>query len=88
MLSELRERTAVRFSKEQPLYRGTLLGFSFGIVLTITVALVWKKAMPALLFILPMELLGICAAAYFKFGRAGLLVLIKFDEENALKQGP
>lgn len=84
-MSELRERTAVRFSQEQPLYRGTLLGFGLGLVLTITVALVWKKAMPALLFILPMELFGVFAAAYFKNGRLGISVLLKFDEEAALK---
>ena len=65
-----------------------MLGYILGLIITITVALVWKMAMPALLFILPLQLVGITGAAYFKNGKEGLRVLLNFDEENALKQGP
>ena len=43
--------------------------------------------MPALLFILPMELLCVIIAAYVKYGVPGIAELIKFDEELALKTG-
>ena len=70
------------------MYWGTVAGFVIGLIATITFALWQKRAMPALLFILPMELLGISVAAYIKYGRIGLEQLIKFDEETALKQTP
>jgi len=43
--------------------------------------------MPALLFILPMEIVGIFTAAWLKYGRSGILMLIYFDEEQAIKSG-
>ena len=43
--------------------------------------------MPALLFILPMELGAVIVAAFLKFGTNGVAYLVKFDEEKALKTG-
>ena len=43
--------------------------------------------MPALVFILPMEMLGIFVAAYQGYGRNGISYLVTFDEEKALKTG-
>jgi len=63
------------------------VGYALGLVMTITFVLYYEKAMPALLFILPMELLGILAAAYGGFGPNGVSYLVKFDEEKALKTG-
>ena len=45
------------------------------------------RFLPALLFILPMELLCVLIAAYAKYGVPGIAELIKFDEERALKTG-
>ena len=43
--------------------------------------------MPALLFILPVEVLGVIAAAYASDGARGVTALVTFDEEEALKTG-
>ena len=63
------------------------MGYIIGLLATVTVAVVFRKAMPALLFILPLELIGISLAAFLKYGKAGLQMLISFDEELALKSG-
>ena len=55
--------------KELPLYAGVLVGFVLGLLMTVTFVLEFKKAMPALLFILPMEVAGIFIAAWVKYGR-------------------
>lgn len=86
-LSELKERTAVRFQNEKTLFRGVMLGYAVGLVMTITFVLVYQKAMPALLFILPMQLVGVFTAAYGGYGPNGVSYLLKFDEEVALKTG-
>ena len=64
-----------------------MIGFSIGLVLTITVCLWFQKAMPALLFILPIQTIAVFAACYSKYGKDGVIFLIKFDEEKALKTG-
>jgi hypothetical protein len=56
-------------------------------VITITFVLYYQKAMPALLFILPMEMIGIFVAAYQGYGYNGISYLVTFDEEKALKTG-
>lgn len=43
--------------------------------------------MPALLFILPLEMVSVILAAYWKHGLEGVTFLLKFDEEKALKVG-
>ena len=69
------------------MYKGVIIGFALGIVLTISFVLYYQKAMPALLFILPLEMACIILAAYWKHGLEGVTFLLKFDEEKALKVG-
>lgn len=64
-----------------------MAGYAAGLVTTITFVLVYKKAMPALLFILPMQLAGVFSAAYVGYGPNGVSYLVMFDEEVALKTG-
>ena len=49
--------------------------------------MVYKLAMPALLFILPLQLISVFISAYLQFGTPGLAFLLHFDEEKALKTG-
>ena len=64
-----------------------MVGYGTGLIVTITFALVFRQAMPALLFILPMQLICIFATAYLSYGAAGVTYLVSFDEEKALKTG-
>ena len=67
------------------MYKAVLCGYTIGLLLTIMFVLYYKRAMPALLFILPMELICILAVCLHKYGVEGLICLMYFDEELALK---
>ena len=85
-LMELRERVEVKFNSIQGriLYKGTLLGYILGFCITIGFLNIYRKPVPALLFILPAQIMCFMATAFYQKGWSRMYKIILFDEDKTL----
>ena len=85
---ELRERVEVKFNSIQGrmLYKGTMLGYLIGFCLTIAFLYLYKIPVPALLFILPSQIVCLVATAFYQKGVTRIYKVVMFDEDKTLRE--
>ena len=85
---ELRERVEVKFksSSGRMLYKGAMLGYVLGLCFTVAFFAIAQTPVPALLFILPTQILTLTAAAFYQNGWDRVLKVARFDEDKTLRE--
>lgn len=72
--------------KGRILFKGSILGYILGLCLTIAYLYATRKAVPALLFILPTQAVALAATAYCQNGWQRVIDIVMFDEDKTLRE--
>ena len=85
---ELRERVEVKFksSSGRMLYKGAMIGYVLGLCFTVAFLYITRTPVPALLFILPSQVISLAVAAFYQNGWERVYKVTMFDEDKTLRE--
>ena len=68
------------------LYKGVMIGYILGLCFTVAFLYLYRHPVPALLFILPTQVLALTATAFYQNGWERVYKVAMFDEDKLLKE--